>query len=431
MGQGFFSSLFGTFLVLLICYLYCYIGDRNLLKSRLRLWRIVSLVYLMSALIVSFSFSDSDFFVVSDSANYIAKFGKVLFVSSKNTMDTISMTYLDFGDNNGLFNSIINYMSYIANRNFDGVNSYYFALLSVMFGVLSTITLFRILSQYYFVKDATKFTLLFAFLSLYHFYSVVIIRDICITTFYLLSFEVVLKNFSVRGLLLLVLYMLLAWGFRLYSGLFISLFILYYVYLPLSQSKFKYILIPVFGLILAYFVFSSMYIIDQTMEELENYSEFTQEGAEKSGGLVGKLLSLPPVIKQIVLVFYSQITPLPPYLLLFEVKTPSHLYMAIMVIVYEIFWFLVSYTLFYMLLLKKYYKQLRVQDLLLLLVVLVFIIANTSHPDIRRMMPVYPIIYFYYLKIKSTPSGKDWFILTQKKLIAVYCCLLVVYNIIK
>lgn len=431
MGEGLISSAVGVAIVAVACYIYCFVGNKQHLSRRLKLGGVVLAIYLFSAFVSSFSFSETNFFVVFDCTHYIADYKNVTSISSNELMDTALKSYIDFGDNNALYNIILHCISYVANSYFDGVNSFYYSLLSVLFGVLSSITLYRILSKSFNEKDAFKYTLLFSLLSLYHFYSVVIIRDICITTFYVLSFEVIQSRFSIRGLLLLVLYMLLAWGFRLYSGLFISLFILYYVYIPISQSKLKYVLIPIFGFILAYVIISSMFIIDQTLDEINGFMEYTQDKVDTSGGMSAKLQKLPPGIKQIALVFFTQILPLPPYSYFLEANTLSQYYMALLVFIYGVFWFIVVYTFFYVMAMKKYFMILEMKDNLILLIVLAFIIANTAHPDIRRMMPVYPIIFYYYLKMKVSFNGSDWFILTQKKIVALYCCIILLFNIVK
>lgn len=428
MGTGLYSSVIGLFFLIIISFLYSsLIGGREAKKLRLKVWFIVTVVYSISALIVSQSFDVNNFFMLSDPCRYLANAAgsqtlqysiEELFVNS----------YLNLADDNGLYNLLIAYWGAFCNLKLDGTTSFAITQISVLFGILSAVTLFRILSNEFPSSKAFKYTIAFSLLSLFHFYSLVIVRDICISLFYLLSFEVVQKKFSIKGLVLLIIYMLLAWGFRLYSGLFMIAFIAYYIYKTIAKTKAKYIIIPFFIFIVGYFVISSMFVVEQSVEEIKLANE---ETLDRGGGLVMKLLTLPPVIKQIVMLFFTQIAPFPPTSSLMEASSVSQLYMSILVIIYEIWWFLIAYTMFYVLLGKRYITKIEFNDAILLLIAVTLIIATSSHPDIRRMMPVYPIIYYEYLKLKSTTFSPAWYRKTRKNLAIIYVGLLLVYTVLK
>ena len=428
MGTGFYSSIVGIIIVLSISFLYgFFIGTRKERKWRLKIWLTVSVVYLISAWVVSQSFDTVHYFMMTDPCNYISNAANS--TSLHYDMEELFInSYLNLADDNGLYNIMISYWGAVCNVIFDGVNSFSLSLLSVVFGILSAITLFRVLSSYFSVDKAFKYTLVFALLSQFHLYSLVILRDICICFFYLLCFEVVQKKFSVKGLILLLVCMILSWGIRLYSGLFVIAFILYYIYKAISHTKIKYIIIPVFVVLVGYFVISSMFVVEQTVEEINTMNEGT---IDRGGGMVMRLMSLPPVIKQIAMLFFTQIAPFPPTGPLFEASNISELYMSILVITYEFWWFLIAYTMFYVMLGKGYIMKIDFNDVLLLLISVALIIAASSHPDVRRMMPVYPIIYYEYLKFRSNSFNTKWFKTTRKNLSLIYVVLLMVYLVLK
>lgn len=56
---------------------------------------------------------------------------------------------------------------------------------------------------------------------------------------------------------------------------------------------------------------------------------------------------------------------------------------------------------------KGFWGKMNFSEKLLLLVVLVFLMANTAHADVRRMMPVFPILYICFIKMKEE-SGSNW-----------------------
>lgn len=423
------TGIFATFFVILISALYSVFGDSKTRKWRLRVCAVVALCYICSAFIVSFSFEDGRFFLLNDPARYIER---TIYetMSFRSAMQYLSDCYFDFADNNALYNVFLSYIGKIYKTRFDEVTPFALALTSVFFGILCSVTLFRILSNYYTPQAAFKYTLAFSLLSLFHFYSVVVLRDIIIAFFYLLCFEIVQKPFTTKRLIWLILLMLLAWGVRLYSGLFISLFIMYYLYISSAKTKASFLLIPMLLVAIGFIALSSMTVIEQSVAEIELYQEFTDERAGAVGGLITRLLALPPIIREISLTFFSQITPFPPYLSFRFVETFSNFYMSSMVLVYEVWWYSISFMLMYMLFVDGQLGRLVSKDKLILLIALVFIVANTAHPDIRRMMPVYPILYFYYLNCKSCMSVK-LFRSKRRGLMAIYCVLLVAYYIIK
>ncbi len=393
-----------------------------------RLNGLVFCIYLISAYIFSTQFGIHKYFIVSDPSHYIASF-----IGVENlTYSIIKLAdcYIGFDDSNSLHTAYFTIMCGFANKYLDGVNVYYMTLLQTAFGIFSANVLYRLIKSYVPVKKAFRFTLLFAGCSLFLFYSCVIIRDIIIAYFYLLSIEIVLTKTKYQYLFLLVLYALLSLGIRLYSGLFQFSFVFVFLYCKALQSKNKAILTPI---IIAIVIFCGLYllssdIMNQTEAELEIYDNMSQSNAEKGQGLVLKILKLPSGIKQVVLFFYTQIAPMPPFGYLEKIENIQRFFMAITVPVYEFFWYLVSYTMFCCILCtKKLLNRFSAVEKLLFVLSVIFIIAGSSHPDIRRMMPMYPVFYVIYIKFKEYIVPKTKFSTIQTSLIVSYICLLGIY----
>lgn len=431
MNNGIISSCVGCIIVLSLCYIYAVSGSYNK-KWTVRVLLASSTVYLVGAFIASMSFSTLRFFAVSDCGKYIIMASEMQSFSwSGDVIPVLEESFLQLGDNNALYNLLVRYIGYFCNTYLDGISAFSLTLISVLFGILSSIALFKVLSEFFTSAKAYKYSLAFSCFSLFNFYSIVILRDISIAFMYLLCIGVIIKPFSLKGVVKLLIFMLITIGIRLYSGIFLVAFIFFYAYKGAKNTKFKYILLAIVGVIGLAILYVSTDIINQTKEELELYEEFTTERTAQSGGLVNVFYRLPPIIKQLSLVLYSQITPFPSYLSLKNAHSFSDVYLGILIVIYEFWWYLVSFTLLYMLFLKKLILRTDHITKVLLLVVLVFIIANTSHPDIRRMMPVYPIIYFVYLQLKNEYGKVVGVKSIERNLIFVYFFLLLVYNVIK
>lgn len=393
-----------------------------------RLNGLVLCIYLISAYIFSTQFGPHKNFTVSDSSNYIA-----WFMGSKNLtypIKKLADCYMVFDDSSSLYTAYLTITCGFANKFLGGANVYYMTLLQTAFGIFSANVLYRFIKSYVSVKRAFKFTMLFACCSLFLFYSCVIIRDIVIAYFYMLSIEIVLTKTKYRYIILLVLFAAISLGIRLYSGLFQFSFVFVFLYSRALQSKNKAILTP---LILGLMIFCSAYLLvsdvmAQTESELELYSNMSQNNAEKGQGLVLKILKFPAGIKQVVLFFYTQITPLPPFGFLEKAKNIQQLFMASTVPVYEFFWYLIAYTMFCCIFCtKKVLRRFSVEEKMLFALTVIFIIAGSSHPDIRRMMPMYPVFYVIYIKFKEYIVPKTKFSTIQTSLIVFYVCLLGIY----
>lgn len=397
-----------------------------------KLATIVSCVYFISAYINSLNFDNTKFFLVLDPTTYFP----FLNLTAPNTdfVEYIKSCYFELSDSNALHEVYVRYASIIANNYFDGATVLFQTLLHTIFGVLASLTLFRILSRYFDSSKSFRYALVFALCSPFFYYSTVVIRDIIIAYFYIRGFEIILEKFSVKGIVQLIILMLLTWGCRLYSGFFYSLLILYYLYI-----NFKTTIYGKFVLFLMILIGSTVIIsgglssaVEQSQNELLVYQELDSErGAEIGGGLSYKLLSLPTGIKEIALFFYSQMFPFPFYSGLTTFGNIEQFYAGLMFSIYPLFWFLIFYQLLLYLIWFKEYKHLNNNLLILLFIAYAFIILNTAHIDPRRIMPMYPLLYLIFLYVRENFVSRKKAYQARRLLLSSYFILIVAYLFVK
>lgn len=376
---------------LLIGMLICMTLPQKQRSSAFNMLAVVFSVYVSVAYIASLSFSSSESFYVSDSKRYIENY--IYRTTFSYSQQDFYDCYFNFSDTNLLFNAYLNEMAMIMNNHFGGMTVYGMTLCLTIFGVLSSLVLYKIFLRHFDERYAYHQVLLFSLCSQYVLYSTVIIRDIVICFFFLIAFDIIDRKFSLRGLLLLCVVMLLTWGIRLYSGVFLMAFIWYYLYTKMTMGAAKYIgkfFALLFGVIIVVAIIGSS-LLEQTTEELEVYEELSQE--RSSGGIISRLMKLPPGISHLCIMFYTMVKPLPPFSAFVGVKSFSNFSLATLSFISGFFWFVCFYTYVFLAVFNHQLKKLDFNKMLLLGIALLFLLVNTAHPDIRRMLPVFPIIY--------------------------------------
>lgn len=427
--DGSISSLFANSVIFLLGSLYTLRVDRPWRADALKLFSITFCVYIAIAFIWSRLFSNVDYFYVSDPQNYILRF-----FDSKDfifNLDKLLLYYTASEGKDILYVESLQAWCGFANVYLGGITVYSMTLLQTLFGVLSCMTLYQIISQYY-GKKAFHYTLLFSLCSLFLMYSCLIIRDVIIAYFYIEATRIVLNKFKIKNIFVLVLLIVLSAGIRLQSGAFLLSFLLLYIYQSAQGTKFQNFTRPVLLIavvFIASLIFSSVFFETQ-IEEIGMKGERMVERENESGGLINNLLKLPTGLRELAILFFSQMAPFPPHGTFMRATNPLQVLMGIDVIVYEVYWFFISYTVYYLMIFKNGYRILSDKEKYLFLLAISFFIALTTHPDIRRMMPMYPVIYLIYLNFKERIPRR-----TLKKshsvLIVSYISLLVVYFSIK
>ena len=368
-------------------------------------------------------------FYSGDSIKYIN-----FYLNSKDVsfdFERLSMYYVASEGKDVLYHELLRVFCGFANLYLGGATVYYMTLIETLFGVLSSMTLYLILSEKY-GKAAFKYTLLFSVFSYFLLYSCFIVRDIVIAYLFVEALRIVLGKFNFKNLGVLLLLIILSIGIRLQSGLFMTLYFVLYIYNAAKQTKYKVLANTIFIVVLAaaFIALSSSVIYEDSLTDLAEHQEETVERQQEIGGLFNMFFKLPFGIRQIAIMFFSQIAPFPPYGVLAEAHNFTEATIGLHVIICEIFWFLISYSLIICLFNKKTRFVLSNFDFFLLGVAAALLLLLTVHPDIRRMIPVYPIIYLSYIKIAETlPRSKMSRI--KGGLIVSYIFLLLVYFSIK
>lgn len=394
-----------------------------------KLFAIVYVIYIAIGFVFSRSFLSGNFYYVLDSVTYLESY--LNNYDCKLDLDRLIMYYTQSEGKDILYHELLHFYSSYGNTFLGGATVYYITLLQTLFGVLSSLTLYKILLDK-FGKKAFQYTIGFSVCSFFLLYSSFVIRDIVIAYFFLVALRILLNDFRIRNVFLLFLLAIITTGIRLQSGLFYVVFIIIYIYIGLHNTRYKTfvsIMLIVGTLLFIMTMMSSIYY-EETLEVLEKRQEGTAMRVAQNEGFYSYFLKLPVGIRQIALLFYSQLCPFPPYNYLFRASSFSQFVIGLTVVINTFYWVAISYSLISFLFIKKVVRQLTINEIALLAIAAIYIIALTAQPDIRRMIPVYPIIYLLYLK-GTTLIPKKTVNNTRSMIYAVYVALLLVYVVIK
>ena len=425
-------AAFETIIIIALTFLYAICIKKELQQNSLYLYIIITFIYLGSATIISQCFSETDFYLSSDPTRYIAKVHST--TSQSTVLYELFKTYINFQDNNGLYNAMLGELGIICHKYNIIPSSLFITLPQTFFGILTILTLYRIICLFYDSKKSFKYSLIFSICSLVLLYSCIIVRDIIITFIFTKGLEIILQKFKTTHLLILIILMLIACGIRLFSGFFFVLFILYYLYFALNNKFIKIIVLPIVFIILGGVGMAAFVedMVSKTTEEVEGYAQW-QADASNNDGLSSKLRKLPIGINAIALTLYSQANPFPPYSTLRNdnLSLPQ-MYMSILMTITAIWWYYISYSLICYFFLNSGYTKIKIKyRYLYALALLLIIVSSYMHVDIRRLIPVYPIIYLLYLiyryKIESIKKINK----ISNILWAFYIGLNIIYLIIK
>lgn len=393
-----------------------------------KVFGIVFSVYVISALIASISFRDGKYFYVVDSMKYIQEYGNISIWSWDYTLSILSQTYFLFADNNGLFNQSLAAWAYIANHYLDGTTVFYLTLFQTIFGVLAILEVYKIFLLYFEPQKAVKHACLFALLSLFHIYSIVIIRDIVIAYFYMLGLRRIMSKPKILDIFVLLFVMIVTIGVRLYTGLFFGAFIMFWLYKLLQDKKYsglKFLFVPIIllGIFFVGSSFLSSVLIENTAGQIEEYDELYSE----TSGIAGRLRNLPIGVSQVIILFFSQL-PLDGLQILLTSRSFSNFYLGILVVLYQIFGFVVFYGLMYFCFSKEYFKRMDPNEKWILIIMLVFIsITLSTHIDVRRSMEAIPFVYLFYMICSEKYSEHKWH-KVNKILIAIGAMIMFAYT---
>ncbi len=396
-----------------------------------KLFGIIFTVYIISAFIASRSFLNGQFFYVVDPVEYIETYSNINTWSWNSSLSTLTNTYLFFADNNGLYNEGISLWAYLANRFFDGTSVFYLTFFQTLFGVLAALEIYKIFSFYFQPRKAYRYAIFFSLISLFHIYSIVIIRDIVIAYFYMLGLRKVIGKPKFLDIFILLFVLVVTMGVRLYTGLFFGVFIMLWFYKLIQERKYarlKVLLVPIVivGVVFIGASLASSILIENTTGQLEEYDELYSE----TSGWATRLRSLPMGVSQLAILFFSQL-PLDGFSFFSTANSFSNYYLASLNALYQLFGFVIFYGLMYLCFIKGFFKKKETYDRWMLVIMLVFIaITLSTHIDVRRSMEAIPFIYLYYMIYRDTCNSTLW-AKVNKFCIAIGFMMMIAYSIIK
>lgn len=324
-------------------------------------------------------------------------------------------------------------LAFIANNYFDG-NSVLFQIINVSFlALLINLFIYKILLFYVDRKSALKYTLYYLLFAYILARSPWIVRDIHITLLFVIAIYLVHLRFSLKILILLFILQIITIEFRFEHGLAFTFFPIVFLYLKGGGYKYRKIYYTLLTFILiVIFTYTLNYIIN-TFESIrltvEYYTNRTTERIEDAEGFGTILYNLPIGLEQLSLVFFSQISPFPPWYGLMQAsETFIQIIHGVVKGIAPIFWGYVVYVVITNI--KYYYKKLSRLTIWLIIFMIIFLFVNTIEIDVRRIMCVYPIMYipFTYIHSQKTRNKK---IKTIVQYMAIYLGLLFLYSMLK
>ena len=247
---------------------------------------------------------------------------------------------------------------------------------SVIGGALMVVAFYKICLLFFDIKKSVRYALLYSLCTVVFSYSFKLLRDVHIALFYMLSFYVILKGFSVKGLVFLLLNVLIVGQLRFEHGLFMSVFVAYYVYERVKKNVILVggLVILCTGVFITYFWESFI----QAREIITRYAEFTSgEALSEENSLGAVVYTFPSPIREVAVLFVSQILPFP---LWASLTNASNVYSGLVSsidVVRCLFWFVVFMSLVVWLVFNRLYRNIPNKFVYLLLIALCFLVLNT------------------------------------------------------
>lgn len=324
----------------------------------------------------------------------------------------------------------IGLLAYASEILFDGNHLFLQCMGSVFFGALLSIVIYKILLLYFDSKKSANYTLLYSLLSVVFAFSFKLIRDVHIAFFYAVSIYVVLLKFSVRGLLVLILNVLILWQLRFEHGLFALVFIAYYLYERIKRNIPLVVLLAIS--VLSIFIVYFWDALLSAQAGMDHYVEYTNDAVMSKNDSLGSYVYLfPPPLREIIIVFLSQIQPFPSWISMNESLNTYASIIASHDIIRTFFWYIVFYSMILWILFNKIYKRVPSKLKYLLLITFVFLFFNASNMHSRRIMCLFPIIFLIYVWIKEYCISYSKYFRTNILLAFTYLSLIIVYLVVK
>lgn len=385
--------------------------NKQIEKVILNVFFITFSVYLLyaSVIFLGYEYNNFKFYFFPDQGYFYDNSNELINLQSLNDVYKETIIKKIHYENEGAF-FVFGSIAYLANTYFDG-NSVFLQILYTSFtGVLTIVFVTRTL--YYYQEDLIKLkknALLFAFFSPLFFYSSFILRDIHICLMYAIALYLIHQKFKFLNIIYLIILFFIVKEFRLENALFLLSFIVFYVFTNRNSNsliKKTYPFIFITGI--AATILTINYLlkdISNSVQSFEMYENYTE--SKLNDGFGALLYKLPFGIKQIALILNSQLTPLPPWSFINFRHNIFIILSGLVMTIATIFWSILFISSLYSLVIKKAFKKYDYKFIFLLVLFLLFLLLNTSNINVRRLLPMYPILFFLFVSLKQAKHFKQ------------------------
>lgn len=402
LGLILFNTIFSIYTILAVNHFLNYSSDLSIFNQD---WR-----------------DEYKFFIISENNQYLS-------VTQNFINSFINNLYPEYN----LYVFYISLLASLAHSYFDGNHLLLQFLGTSIFGVLTSVMVFKILCLYVEEKKAFYYALAFMLLSVFNFYSYNLIRDISIAFFYTWGIYLVLSQDEKRNIFNLSLLLIINWlvfELRLEHGLLFSLMTLYYCFNFFKRNK---VILVIFSLI-AIAVITAIFLtyVETLVSSFDNYAEFTNEAVQSNQDSIGQYVyNFPPVIRQISIIIVSQILPFPSWGLVSSAQNVYQFIYGLFQVIYTFFWFIIFYSLSKWIIFERKIEIFKKEILALTFICLLFLFANTANMTLRRIIAFYPFIYLLYVLIKERSISHVQFQRTTLIGLFLYLFLVVIYLVLK
>lgn len=362
------------------------------------------------------------FFLMAESNQYLS-------ISQNYTDSFTDRIYIEYG----LYVFYISSLASIAYNYFDGNHLLLQFLGTTFFGVLSSVIIYKILNLYVDSKKAYRYTLIFMFFSIFNFYSYNLLRDVAIAFFYVFGIYLVLdsiKNKSFYKLLLMFLFNWLVLELRFEHGL---LFALLTVYMGINVFRKNKVFLIIFSVsLISFLVLIFLSKMEMLLLSFDSYSDLTDDAVKgNESSIAQNLYIFPPVVKQLVIIFVSQIQPFPSWLGISSTNNIYQNFHGFLQIIYSLFWFIIFLSIIKWVAIDKKIFKLKKEFKILLIICLIFLLTNTVNMSLRRLIGFYPFIFLIYVYLRENFVDYKNFQKTTLFSLYIYIFMIFLYLFIK
>lgn len=254
-------------------------------------------------------------------------------------------------------------------------------------------------------KIIFRYILVFGLLSHFFTFSAILIRDIHIVFLYTLSFLLLTKKNSTANFLVLLLLCFLTFQFRVANGVFSIVFILCFFYKKIlefrSKTKIKIYTVVLGALgVLLIIAFNSLLNLNDLDSKANNYEAYHDEMLKNGSGLAKTIYKLPGFVRPFLFTLLSQLAPIPAFQVTYLNVTKQYQLLLLPLAGSVIFWIYVDIIILFNFFKKKIRKNINSLLVVFVLISLIFIlVTSATSPEFRRLLPVYPVIFIYYIYI--------------------------------